>query len=81
MAEVGPNQVTTLTGVSDSLVTFPSAAGEVAISRSDTNLDIGQVSDTAQTSATLAGQVPDAVLRRGSDTSSHSVNVPATPQH
>lgn len=66
-------------GVSDSLVTFPSAAGEVSDSRSDTNLDIGQVSDTAQTSATLAGQVPGAVLRQGSDTSSHSVNVPATP--
>ena len=37
------------------------------------------MSDTAQTSATLAGQVPDTVLRQGSDTSSHSVNVPATP--
>lgn len=66
-------------GVSDSLVTFPSAAGGVSVSRSDTNLDIGQVSDTAQTSATLAGQASGAVLRQGSDTSSHSVNVPATP--
>jgi hypothetical protein len=66
-------------GVSDSLATFPSAAGEVSVSRSDTNLDIGQVSDTTQTSATLARQVPDAVLRQGSDISAHSVNVPATP--
>jgi len=66
-------------GVSDSLVTFPSAAGEVSVTRSDTNLDIGRVSDTAQTSATLAGQVSDAVLRQGSDTLSLSVNVPATP--
>jgi len=66
-------------GVSDSLATFPSAAREVSVSRRDTNLDIGQVSDTAQTSATLAGQVPDAVLRQASDTLSHSVNVPATP--
>jgi len=65
-------------GVSDSLVTFPSAAGEVSVSRSDTNLNFGQVSDTAQTSATLAGQVPDAVPNEGSDTLSHSPNVPAT---
>jgi hypothetical protein len=66
-------------GVSDSLVTFPPAAGEVSVGRSETNLDIGQVSATAQTSAILAAQVSDAVLRLGSDTSSHSVNVPATP--
>jgi len=60
-------------GVLDSLVTFPSTAGEVSVSRSDT----GQVSDTAQTSATSAGQVPDAVPRQGSDTLSQSLNVPA----
>jgi len=66
-------------GVSDSLVTFPSVAGEVSVSRSETNLDIGQVSDTVQTSATLARQVSDAGVRQGSDTLSHSVNATATP--
>jgi len=65
-------------GVPDSPVTFSSAIVEASVSRSDTDRDIRQVSDTAQTSVTSAGQVSDAVPIEGSDTLSHSLNVPGT---
>jgi hypothetical protein len=67
-------------GVSDSVVTFPSATIEVSVSRSDTNRDTGQVSDTAQRLATSARQMSDAVLSEVSDTLSHSLNGCGTAQ-
>jgi hypothetical protein len=45
-----------------------------------THRDIGQVSDTAQTLVTSAGQMSDAVPSEGSDTLSHSLNGSGTTQ-
>jgi hypothetical protein len=60
-------------GVADSLVTFPSATVEVSVSRSDTDRDSGQVSDTAQGLTTLARPMSDTVPSEASDTLSHSL--------
>jgi hypothetical protein len=49
-------------------------------SRSDTNRDTGQVSDTAQTLATSARQMSDTVLSEMSDTLSHSLTGCGTAQ-
>jgi hypothetical protein len=49
-----------------------------AVTDSQAHPDISSRSDTAQTLATLAGQVSDAVHGEGSDTLSHSLNVPGT---
>jgi len=70
----------TSAGVADSLVTFPSAAVEVSLSRSGTDRPIGQVSDTAQTLVTLARRSSDAVPSAVSGTLSHSLNVSGTTQ-
>jgi hypothetical protein len=66
--------------VADSLVTFPPAAPQVSVSRSGADRPIGQVSDTAQTSATSAGQMPDALPSTESDTLSDSLNESGTTQ-
>jgi hypothetical protein len=66
--------------VADTPVTFPSATVEVSVSRSDTNRDTGQVSDTASTLAASDGQMSDAVLSEVSDTLSHSLNESGSTQ-
>jgi hypothetical protein len=67
-------------GVADSLVTFPSATVEVSVSRSDTDRDSGQVSDTAQGLTTLARPMSDTVPSEASDTLSHSLIGSGTTQ-
>jgi hypothetical protein len=70
----------TSAGVADSLVTFPSAAVPVSDSRSGTDRPNGQVSDTAQTSATSAPQVSNAMPNAASDTPPQSLNLSSTTQ-
>ncbi|MBE3074823.1 MAG: hypothetical protein IMZ75_07740 [Actinobacteria bacterium] len=70
----------TSVGVSDSVVTFPSTAGQVSVSRSDTDRDRGQVSDTTQGLATSARQMADTVPSEVSDTLSQSLNGSGTTQ-
>jgi hypothetical protein len=65
-------------GVADSLATSPSATAQMSVSRRCTDRPNGQVSDTAQTSATSAGQVSNAVLRAASDTLSNLFNLSGT---
>jgi hypothetical protein len=67
-------------GVSDSLVNFPSAGVEVSVSRSDTDRDSGQMSDTARGLATSARKMSDTVPSEVSDTLSHSLNGSGTTQ-
>jgi hypothetical protein len=66
--------------VADSLVTCPPAAPQVSVSSSGADRPIGQVSDTAQTSATWAPQMPDALPSAESDTLSQSLNLSGTTQ-
>jgi hypothetical protein len=66
--------------VADRLVTCPPAARQVSVSRSGADRPIGQVSETAQTSATSAPQLSDAVPSAVSDTLSHSFNLSGTTQ-
>jgi hypothetical protein len=70
----------TSTGLADSLATCPSAAAQVSVSTRCIDRPNGQVSDTAQTSATSAPQVSDAVPSAVSDTLSHSLNLSGTTQ-
>jgi hypothetical protein len=70
----------TSTGLADSLATCPSAAAQVSVSTRCTDRPNGQVSDTAQTSATSAPQVSNAVPSAVSDTLSHSLKASGTTQ-
>jgi hypothetical protein len=68
-------------GVADSPVTCPLATVQLPVSWSDTDPPIGQVFDTAQTSATSAGQISDAVPNAESDTPLSHSTCPGPPQH
>ena len=70
----------TSAGVAVSLATFPSATAQMSVSTRCTDRPNGQVSDTAQTSVTLAPQVSDAVPMALSDTLSQSLNLSGTTQ-
>jgi hypothetical protein len=67
-------------GVSDSLVTFPPATVDVSVTRSDTDCDGGQVSDTPQTSVTSTRQMSDTVPSEVSDTLSRSLHLSGSTQ-
>jgi hypothetical protein len=70
----------TSAGVADSLATCPPAAPQVSVSTRCTDRPNGQVSDTAQTSATSAPQVSNAVPSAVPDTLSHSLKASDTTQ-
>jgi hypothetical protein len=76
----GRCRVGQLRRVADSLVNFPSPTVGVSVSRSDTDRDSRQASDTAQRLATSARQMSDTMPSAVSDTPSHSLNGSGTAQ-